>query len=185
MRPLFLFLLPLIGCDTAIPIDDAETPGVEATEDRDDDRADDPQDAVETPTCADFLTPPHNLCDGHGDFELTVVDVIDADGDGLWAEAETLTVRVELYSAVEHMAYPGVLAGGSEGVVPDAPEWWWYGIFADTSYEVDLTFVRDRAVGSSAEIVLTVGALNCAGNLQFGNACPQPGPVVLEVPLAP
>ncbi len=137
--------------------------------------------------CEDFVTTPHNACGGHEDFSLSVVDVSDADGDGLWSPGEELTVAIDFHSAAEWMNYPGVL-GESDAAITGLPAegdaYWWYGVTAGDSYQVEFVLTLDEApAAAEVELLFTVGALNCVDNDFEGWECPTPTPMFLDVPV--
>lgn len=149
-----------------------------------DDPAADPQ-PEDTLVCEDFVTEPHNACGGHEDFSLSLVDAVDADGDGVWSVGEELVVTLEFRSAAEWMNYPGVLAEADAavtGLPADGDAYWWYGVFADDGYDVEFRLTLDEAAGDEVALLFTVGALNCVDNEFEGWECPTPTPMWVTIP---
>ncbi len=149
------------------PYEDLPDDGIDQGQD-DVDPVDDPvedavDDVADSRTCEDFVTSPHNACDGHADFSLDVVS------EG-WTD-DGYEVTVSFHSQVEWMNYPGVLLEGDDFIN------WWYGIFAGDTYEA--TFIAPEGAD---EMVFTAGALNCQDNMGDGWQCPVPGQLIVEVP---
>lgn len=188
MRGAVLFLLAL-GCAPESQVAESlvSTPETPAQND-DDTLIDDEVDEVveDTRVCDDFVTDPHNACDGHDDFTMTLLEAADADGDGDWEAGEQMVFTVRFESAGEHMAYPGMFVDGPGDLVkdetfPTQQAAQWYGIDEDMYYDVDFAFTADEAAaGKTAEFVFTAMALNCANQDPQWSDCPHPTPLLVE-----
>lgn len=113
--------------------------------------------------------------------------VVDDGGDGVWDEAEGLSLTLSFTNQREdHWYYPGVLASTDEAAVEVVSgENWWYGIEAGQTYEVQLRFVpsADLAMGSVVTLMAAASALNCEGEVQPDQEqyCPDPNPLLVPV----
>ena len=97
---------------------------------------------------------------------LGVLEASDADGDGVWAAGEVLTLTVAMTNEMDedYMAYPGVrLEADVDWVAFEPAEFMWYGLFAHQTLIATFTVTPavDAPAGSEAMFTASVMALNC------------------------
>lgn len=105
--------------------------------------------------------------------EIGEITTADEDGDGAWEAAEVLNVTVELVNAssVDFNYYPGVrLTTDSPYATVESEEFWYYAIFAGTSYEAPFTVRahRDAPAGTVVTFTAEATALSCPAD-----PCPE------------
>ena len=141
--------------------------------------------------------PPFNRCDGDQLLGTHLSEARDANGDGIWAAGETLTLSMELFDTVdsddpdEPVYYPGVflrlppdvelLSPNPELMHEGAHEiTWFYMIPQGERYGFDVELVRDQPLATSTSIEFTVGSLMCQSE-EPRRQCPTPSPLYIEV----
>ncbi len=174
-------LLLILGCPgPVLQDDDAGDDDTTATDDDTTAADDDSMSDDDTPDGDDDIDPTEPLPQFHFDTPAWT----DENRDGIWEIGEVLFISLLMHNDwdTDHMAYPGAhIAAGSGIDFGDAPDWWFYGLFAGQSSEVLFSAVA-TAETPLGDQTFTVSAtsLGCPET-----DCPAPNPFTFVVPINP
>jgi hypothetical protein len=105
--------------------------------------------------------------------------VADADRDGVWSAGEQLDISVVLSNRSDRdfNRYPGVwLQTDDPAFVIDNPVWYYYAIFAGTSYPTGFTVTAPEDTPSGTVVEFTASVIRGACD-PTGPACPSLNPI--------